>query len=120
MLGASALGDALAAITELYGAALLAVAVTLPRIGAAFIMLPLLTRETAPALLRNSLYVCLAMVVFPLSARHCDVTMVSGADWPLLLIKEVFLGVVIGLLFGAIFWALGIGHCRGNTRYPDR
>ncbi|PIE38877.1 MAG: hypothetical protein CSA52_01010 [Gammaproteobacteria bacterium] len=106
--GTGNLGDIIATLTEMYGAAALAVAVTLPRIGAAFIMLPLLSRETAPALVRNSLYVCLAVVVFPLSAQNYDVNMVSGALWPLILVKEIFLGVVIGLLFGSIFWALGV------------
>ena len=44
------------------------VALTLPRIVAAFAVLPLMTSDTVPALVRNSFYVSLAILVYPLAA----------------------------------------------------
>jgi type III secretion protein T len=84
------------------------IALTLPRIVAAFLVLPLMTAETMPALVRNSFYVSLAILVYPLAAAaNPSTTIMHGATWVWVLGKEIFLGLLIGFCFGTVFWALG-------------
>ncbi len=83
-------------------------AVALPRIGVSFLILPLLTKENAPVMVRNGFYVCLAIIVLPLTYSAVDATNFEMSEWPYILIKEMFLGLVIGFLFGSVFWALNI------------
>jgi len=82
------------------------IALTLPRIVAAFLVLPLMTAETVPALVRNSFYVSLAILVYPLAAAASpSTTIMTGATWVPVLGKEIFVGLLIGFCFGTVFWA---------------
>lgn len=89
------------------GDTVVAIALTLPRIVAAFLVLPLLTRQVVPALVRNSLFVSLALVAFPITMAQ-DAGAFAVAAWPVLLLKEVFLGASLGFLFGSVFWAISL------------
>src|SRR5688572_9194146 len=84
-----------------------ALALTIPRIAAAFIMLPMLTEETMPAMVRNSFFVSLAIVALPFAAASAPFETISGVMWLLIILKEMFIGLCIGFLFGIIFWAIG-------------
>ncbi|MCG8610973.1 MAG: hypothetical protein MI864_10605, partial [Pseudomonadales bacterium] len=55
---------------------LLALSVTLPRIAASFIVLPLLSQDAVPALVRNSIFVGLALVVSPLTIETINLAAV--------------------------------------------
>jgi type III secretion protein T len=81
------------------------IAMTLPRLAAAFLVLPLLSSATMPSLVRNSFLVSLAILVYPL-AMSIPPESLQGALWPLLVIKELFIGVCFGFLFGSVFWAV--------------
>ncbi|MFK8014881.1 MAG: type III secretion system export apparatus subunit SctT [Gammaproteobacteria bacterium] len=82
-------------------------ALTLPRIAAAFIMLPLLTNENMPATARNSFFVSLAIVAFPAISAAGNIPPVTTLSWPIIVLKEILLGLIIGFAFGVIFWAIG-------------
>lgn len=82
-------------------------ALTLPRIAAAFIMLPLLTQQNMPATVRNSFFVSLAIVALPAAAASGSIYQVGSLLWPLIVLKEIFLGLIIGFAFGVVFWAIG-------------
>lgn len=84
----------------------LSVALTLPRIAAAFLIVPLLTSETVPALVRNSFFVSLALVAYPVVEAAAPITTTGNALWPLVVLKELFIGLLLGFLFGAVFWAI--------------
>lgn len=90
------------------GNAVLAYFLTVPRIAASFLILPLLTSDTMPATARNSFYVSLAIVVSPLAAEAMPVQTLTANLWPYIVAKELLIGTVIGFAFGAIFWAVGI------------
>jgi type III secretion protein T len=92
---------------QLFGDQIVGVALTLPRIAAAFLMLPLLTGENMPALVRNSFFVSLAIVVFPIASAAAPMSTGLHSPWPLVIMKEIFIGVAIGFSFGAVFWAIG-------------
>ncbi|MGH8032695.1 MAG: type III secretion system export apparatus subunit SctT, partial [Luteimonas sp.] len=85
-----------------------AVALSAPRIAAAFIVLPLMAGDTVPALVRNSFFVVLAIVASPFAAAAAPMTTLSGLEWVAIVAKEIFVGLCIGFLFGIVFWAIGI------------
>lgn len=89
------------------GNAMLALGLTLPRIIGAFIMLPLLTPENMPAMVRNSFLVSLAIVALPVAMAGAPIEMMGAFRWGPMVLKELFLGISIGLCFGIVFWALG-------------
>lgn len=89
------------------GNAMLALGLTLPRIIGAFVMLPLLTSENMPAMVRNSFLVSLAIVALPVAMAGAPIEMMGTFQWGPMVLKELFLGISIGLCFGMIFWALG-------------
>lgn len=85
----------------------LAIALTLPRIAAAFLIVPLMTAETVPALVRNSFFVSLAIVAYPIAAAAAPGAAMLQSTWALIVLKEIFVGTAIGFCFGLMFWALG-------------
>ena len=89
------------------GNALLALALTLPRIIGAFVMLPLLTAQTMPAMVRNSFLVSLAVVALPIAMAGAPIDAMGAPMWPVIVLKEIFLGMAIGFCFGMVFWAIG-------------
>jgi type III secretion protein T len=93
------------------GATAGAVALSLPRIVAAFLVLPLLTGENMPSLVRNSFYVSLAIIIYPVAgaavaAHAADHTAAAQVLWPLLIVKELFIGALFGFMFSSVFWAV--------------
>ena len=102
---------------EYLGDQLTGIALTLPRIVAAFLVLPLMTSETVPSLVRNSFYVSLAVLAYPLAAAASPtMTVMTGATWIAVLGKEVFIGLLIGFCFGMVFWALGAAGAVIDTK----
>jgi len=89
----------------------LSIALTLPRIAAAFVVVPLMTAETVPPLVRNSFFVSLAIVAYPIAMAASPGGAMMQSTWALIILKEIFIGTAIGFSFGAIFWALsGAGY----------
>ncbi len=93
---------------DVLGKSITSLAVVLPRIVAAFMMLPLLTNETIPALVRNSFFVSLGIIVLPLAGglSNAEIMTSGNGPWFPLLLKEIVLGLGIGFSFGAVFWAI--------------
>ncbi|MEN1941231.1 type III secretion system export apparatus subunit SctT [Luteimonas sp. MJ246] len=91
---------------DLLGNPLLALALVLPRVIGAFLMLPLMTRETVPAMVRNSFMVSLGIIVLPMALAGLPMENLGAIEWPLIVLKEVFIGVSIGFCFGIVFWAV--------------
>lgn len=81
-------------------------AVVLPRIAAAFLILPLLTAEVLPSLARNIFLVSVAISVYPFVAASGQGTAVTGIGLGPLVLKEMFIGVIIGYAFSIVFWAM--------------
>src|SRR5699024_10964641 len=90
------------------GDLVLSVALALPRIVAAFMVLPLLSRQTVPGMVRNSLFVSLAILVYPIVAAQDPAQLTVFAAWPYIIIKELLIGIALGLLFSSVFWALSV------------
>jgi type III secretion protein T len=89
-------------------AMLVGLAVT--RVSVAFLLIPIFTSEMVPTLVRNTIFVALAVLVVVVQPT-VDVKAMSSQTFLLLFMKEAFIGIIIGFFFGAILWALeGAGH----------
>lgn len=91
---------------DAFGNTALAVALSLPRIVAAFLVLPLLNGQNMPGLVRNSFFVSLAFIVYPVAAAAAPMRDMGLGLWPLLIVKELFIGLMFGFLFSSAFWAV--------------
>jgi type III secretion protein T len=91
---------------ESVGQAVVAFALVLPRIAAAFLLLPFFSSETIPPLVRNVFFVSVALAVMPLVLREVPPAMVGGTALLPVILKEIFIGLTIGFAFGIVFWAL--------------
>lgn len=89
------------------GAALNTLMLAAPRIAAAFLILPILSREDAPPLVRNTIYVALAIAVTPFVSQAAKVPP-DFVPWVGLIVKEIFVGAVIGFSFAAVLWAVSM------------
>jgi type III secretion protein T len=75
------------------------------RVAATFLLLPMFSSDTVPALVRNSIFVSLGVVSLALQPP-IDPSMLGPAQWASILVKEVFVGLIIGFFFGSVLWAL--------------
>lgn len=87
------------------GTAVNSIALSLPRIIAAFLVLPLLNGQNMPALVRNSFFVSLGIIVYPVAASVPAQNIAQGL-WPLIVLKELFIGGFLAFLFSSVFWAV--------------
>jgi type III secretion protein T len=91
---------------ESFGQMVVSLAIVLPRIAAAFLLLPHFTADTIPSLVRNVFFVSLAIAVMPLVLDEAPPASLSGVALLPIIVKEIFIGVAIGYSFGIIFSAL--------------
>lgn len=75
------------------------------RTAAAFLLLPMFTSETIPAMVRNSIFVALGLVSMFLQPP-LSVSMLGPEQWVAMFAKEIFVGLMIGFFFGSALWAL--------------
>lgn len=85
---------------------MIALGLTVPRVLGALVMLPLLTTETVPAMVRNSFMVSLALVALPITMAGIPAGAIHALNWAPVILKELFVGIAIGFCFGSIFWAI--------------
>ena len=74
------------------------------RVSVAFILLPLFSEQLIPPLIRNAIFLALAVIVVLLHPA-VDVESLSPVLWLRLIGKEVLLGVSLGVFFGFFLWA---------------
>lgn len=84
---------------------LLLLGIATVRIATAFLMMPLFSTETIPALVRNSILIALGLVSLALQPQ-LDVGELAVVAWLQIFAKELFVGLIIGFFFGTVLWAL--------------
>lgn len=84
---------------------LLLVGVSSARFGFAFILVPIFSHETIPAMVRNSVILTLGWVAYSMQPAM-DPAALGAFAWARLLFKEAATGLVIGFFFGTILWAM--------------
>ena len=92
-------------------------ALAMPRFLAAFALLPMFTAQQLPGMLRFAVAGALALFVVPVVLGGSPVGGVAPGLLILLILKEAFLGVVLGFLFAIPFWAFeAVGFLIDNQR----
>lgn len=82
----------------------LLVGLALTRVAAAFALVPLLSPETVPPLVRNSLFLAFGLIILAYQPDLLAAQLTTPQALTLFA-KEAFVGVVIGFLFGTLLWA---------------
>lgn len=87
--------------------ALRSLALSAPRIAAAFLILPLLSKDDAPGLVRNTIYIALAIAVTPFLSEASRLPS-DFVPWIGIVVKEVFVGATLGFSFSTVLWAVSM------------
>jgi type III secretion protein T len=89
------------------GASAAGIALSVPRIAAALLILPLLSKEDAPALVRNSIFVSLSFAVAPFLPDQSEFPR-EFLIWAVIIAKEVLIGAMLGFAFSGVLWAMSM------------
>ena len=109
MPGGNAFGD----VTSF----LLALAWTVPRILGVFVVLPIFPRSVLPGMLRLGVAAGFGLVVAPSLIPLIKGASLDATQIGLLVVKEAFVGFVLGCLIAVPFWAFeAIGFLVDNQR----
>jgi type III secretion protein T len=73
------------------------------RVAVAFLIIPLFTQDLIPALIRNALFLALALL--GLLVQDVRPMQLGGLQWALLLGREAMLGAALGFLFAGMLWS---------------
>ena len=82
----------------------LSIALATIRIAVAFLLLPIFSSELIPPLIRNAIFVALALIITILQPT-LDPNTFTTLMWLKIIGKEIFLGIAIGIFFGLFLWA---------------
>jgi type III secretion protein T len=82
----------------------LLLAISTLRLAVALLVVPIFSDEIIPPLIRNSLFISIAIVVVYLQPDF-DLNTLTVTDWLSLVAKELFIGLVLGFFFGLFLWA---------------
>lgn len=98
--------------------ALFLYSLTLPRLMACFIFLPILNKQTlGGTLVRNGVLCSLALFIFPMINQQELPAETDGIWLMVILGKEVLLGMLIGFVAAIPFWAIEVaGFLVDNQR----
>jgi type III secretion protein SpaR/YscT/HrcT len=96
-------GEAFASINNLSDLALLA-ALASTRFALAFLLLPILSPDTVPQLVRGAIFLAFGVITLAVQPMVTVSNWVIS-DWLMLFVKEAFLGLALGLLLAAVLWA---------------
>jgi len=95
--------ESLLALGSLGDVALLA-GLSATRIAVAFLLLPIFAPDTVPAMVRNAIFLSLALLTLALQPA-LPVATLNAAQWVTLFGKEALLGLALGFGMAAFLWA---------------
>lgn len=97
---------------------LLTILVNTPRIASAFIMIPFFSRQMLPgAIIKNGVVIALSLFLVPMNYGVAELLNLYSYNTIFLLVKEMFIGVIIGFLVTIPFWAIeSVGFFIDNQR----
>ena len=92
-------------------------ALTQPRILAMCLMLPMFNRQVLPGMLRYAIAAAIGLVLVPALAPEYASLDLHAIDLVLIVMKEVFIGLAMGLLVAIPFWVFeAVGFVVDNQR----
>ncbi len=95
--------DSFAAIHS-FGDAVLVLGLSTTRLAVAFLLVPLFSAQLIPALIRNALFVSIALLNLALTPPSGELV-ATGFVLVALFAKEAFIGGVMGFIFASMLWA---------------
>ena len=94
------------ALIDGLGQMLLVYSFCLPRLIGAFMIMPTFSKQVLPGMVRNGVAGSLALFIFPLAMADAPTQTLNLLTGFTLLIKEMFIGLLIGYSAAAMFWAI--------------
>jgi type III secretion protein T len=88
-----------------FGDMALLLGISTVRLAVAFLLLPMFTQEAIPPLVRNSLFLGLAVITLTLQPSASPASL-DAARWLMLFAKEAFIGIAIGIFASSLLWAI--------------
>jgi len=95
--------EALGIVGSLSDLALL-LALSATRVAVAFLLVPLFTNELIPAMVRNAMFLAIALLSLAVQPSPGPMTF-SSVQWISMFAKEALIGGTIGFLFAGVMWA---------------
>ena len=89
---------------RLLGDNIIVLSLSAMRVSIAFLLLPIFSKESMPAMVRNSMFLSLALLSILLQPS-AEIVQFSTGMWISLFAKEALIGAVIGVFFGFFLWA---------------
>lgn len=80
------------------------IVLVMPRLLTAFTVLPFLSHQAVPGVARNGIVLAIALFVSP--GARVDLDHIANGLWLVLIFKEAFIGLLLGMAFGLFFVAL--------------
>ncbi|MEP7280377.1 MAG: type III secretion system export apparatus subunit SctT [Rubrivivax sp.] len=74
------------------------------RVAVAFLLVPLFTQELVPSMVRNAMFVAIALLSLVLQPSAGPLVLASW-QWVTMFAKEAFIGGTIGLFYAGVMWA---------------
>jgi type III secretion protein T len=91
-------------ITGALGDSALLLGLSATRVAVAFLLVPLFTSELIPALVRNAMFIAIALLTLAMQPPAQPLVLTSW-QWITMFAKEAFIGGAIGFLFSGAMWA---------------
>jgi type III secretion protein T len=82
----------------------LLLALSATRVAVAFLLVPLFTAELVPAMVRNAMFLAIALLSLLMQPSAGPLTF-SSVQWISMFAKEALIGGTIGFLFAGVMWA---------------
>jgi type III secretion protein T len=98
--------EQLLADVEQWKKPILIIALSTPRIMVAFMLIPFLSSETLPGLLRNGVIISFTLLLYPILKMQLVGEELTPMEIIGLICKEAFLGLVIGYIVAQLFWII--------------
>ncbi|MFC4160041.1 type III secretion system export apparatus subunit SctT [Chitinimonas lacunae] len=96
---------------------LTALGLTMPRMLAVFLLVPLFNRQLLPGMLRGAVAASLCLVLVPAMQGELSQHRFAGLDLLALILKEATIGFMLGFLIALPFWSLeAVGFIVDNQR----
>lgn len=100
--------------------ALIALVFSLPRMMAAFTLLPVFSRQSLPGMTRNGVLVSFALIALPMVMASAPTALPTWAEGVSIAIKELVIGLLIGFGAAIPFWVIDstgffVDNQRGTT-----
>jgi type III secretion protein T len=83
----------------------LVLALAATRVAIAFLLVPLFTADLIPALVRNAMFLAIALLSLTVQPAAREPLTLGAVQWAGLFAKEAFIGGAIGLFFSGTMWA---------------